>query len=78
MNNPVFRTMADILMTMPTDGENINAIPIPRLTITRVMHLFRFINQAHRTESMSSKVCFSAFLLMLFQVAITGFIIRHI
>ncbi len=78
VNNPIFRTMADIFMTVKTRGENVNAVPIPRLAITRVMHLFRLINQAHRTESMSSEVCFSAFLLMLFQVAITGFIIRHI
>jgi hypothetical protein len=78
MDNPIFRTMTNIKMTVPARWKNINPIPIPRLAITRMMHLFRLINQAHRTESMSSEVCFSALLLVLFQVAITGFIIRHI
>jgi hypothetical protein len=44
VNNPIFRTMADVEMTMFARGENINSIAIARLAITGMMHLFRLID----------------------------------
>jgi len=65
-------------MTVLTNGENINPIPVSRLPITGMMHLFRFIDQAHATYPMGSCVCVVALFSVLFGIVpISNLVVSH-
>ena len=78
VNNPVFRTMAGVFMTVLANRENINPIPVSRPPIAGVMHLFRFINHAHATYPMGSCVCVAALFSVLFDIVpISNLVVSH-
>lgn len=65
-------------MTVLANRENINPIPVSRLPITGVMHLLRFIDQAHATYPMGSCVCVTALFSVPFDIVpISNLIVSH-
>jgi hypothetical protein len=78
VNNPVFRAMTGVFMTVLANRENINPIPVSRPPITGVMHLFGLINHAHTANTIGSCVCVTALFFVLFDIVpISNLIVSH-